>query len=133
MDCPWCGCGWLFTCLTCRKAFSFAIGVEIDSTWEELAREDLSGWPTEPADDDIAQWIAAMQEILADVQPERQYAILDGSVFPADAKDLEFSGWYAYHKLESLPQVEAMIDDSAIEKTLANPEYWTKNALSETE
>ena len=19
MDCPWCGCGWLFSCITCRK------------------------------------------------------------------------------------------------------------------
>ena len=24
MDCPWCGCGWLFVCSKCRKAFSFA-------------------------------------------------------------------------------------------------------------
>src|SRR5262249_18861030 len=24
MDCPWCGCGWLFICSRCRKAFTFA-------------------------------------------------------------------------------------------------------------
>ena len=41
VGCPWCGCGWLFSCIKCRKAFTFATAVEIDKTWEELAREDL--------------------------------------------------------------------------------------------
>lgn len=24
LDCPWCGCGWLISCATCGKAFTFA-------------------------------------------------------------------------------------------------------------
>jgi hypothetical protein len=41
MDCPWCGCGWLFTCGVCRKAFAFAEGVEINESWEETAERDV--------------------------------------------------------------------------------------------
>jgi len=42
IDCPWCGCGWLFTCIECRKAFVFERAIESDSPWHELARRDLT-------------------------------------------------------------------------------------------
>ena len=41
MDCPWCGCGWLFTCSRCRKAFTFAEGVEVHESWEETANRTI--------------------------------------------------------------------------------------------
>src|SRR5205809_7865690 len=66
MDCPWCGCGWLFTCIECRKAFTFARGVLVDLTWEELARRDLfNKWQTDPSVEDIQSWIGAMRELLS--------------------------------------------------------------------
>ena len=43
MDCPWCGCGWLITCMNCRKAFTFARVIELDSTYEDIAAEDQGG------------------------------------------------------------------------------------------
>ncbi len=43
-DCPWCGCGWLFTCISSRKAFTFAAGIELETNWEELATADWKGW-----------------------------------------------------------------------------------------
>jgi hypothetical protein len=134
MDCPWCGCGWLFTCMTCRKAFTFAEGFEIEATWEELAREDIrNGWQDEPSDEDVAAWVAAMQEILADVAPGHRYVILDGAVIPVDATSVAFDGWHAHHDLESLPHVDALSDTSVIEELLANREYWTTNALPDAE
>src|SRR6266566_1407987 len=36
MDCPWCGCGWLFTCSHCRKAFTFAEAVEGDFALDQM-------------------------------------------------------------------------------------------------
>ncbi|HJN76044.1 MAG TPA: hypothetical protein QGF58_19085 [Myxococcota bacterium] len=24
LDCPWCGCGWMLSCIDCRKSFVFA-------------------------------------------------------------------------------------------------------------
>ena len=33
LDCPWCGCGWLFSCIKCRKAFTFGrvVSAPVDS------------------------------------------------------------------------------------------------------
>jgi hypothetical protein len=60
MDCPWCGCGWLFTCRTCRKAFTFATAVEVEASLEELARQDLSSGfyrGKKVPDDALEDWI----------------------------------------------------------------------------
>ena len=128
-DCPWCGCGWLFSCVTCRKAFTFAVGVELDHTWEQIAREDLRGAVEGLASDEgVAEWIAAMQEILAEVEVGRRYVILDGTVIPVDARDFELDGWYARHELRSLPQVNALVNSSVVERVLGNRDYWLANA-----
>ena len=133
ISCPWCGCGWLFTCITCRKGFTFAEGVQIESAWEELAQEDIRNmWRSEATDDEVRAWIATMKEILADVRIGDRYVILDGAVIPITATGVEFDGWHAHHKLESLPQVDALSNRSIIEKQLANREYWIANALPDS-
>jgi hypothetical protein len=54
MDCPWCGCGWLFTCIECRRAFAFAEGIVVDELWEETAARDLRNrWKTDPSNQDV--------------------------------------------------------------------------------
>ena len=132
MDCPWCGCGWLFSCLTCRKAFTFAEGVELATTWEELAREDENGrFHKEPSAEQIREWVEAMKEILDGVMVGKRYAILDGTVFPADSKAIEFNGWHAHHRFDVLPQRKALHDRSVLEQTLASRHYWQENALPE--
>jgi len=132
MDCPWCGSGWLFTCVTCRKAFTFAEGVEIEGTWEDIAREDIRNkWKEEPSEDDVGSWIEAMKEILSDVRAGAHYVIIDGAVIPADASKVTFDGWHAHHEFESLPQVDAQTDKSVLDSKLSNREYWTSNALPE--
>ena len=56
LDCPWCGCGWLASCIECRKAFTFAKVVDVDLTYEQIVRRDainrgaiiaehLTAWP----------------------------------------------------------------------------------------
>ena len=132
MDCPWCGCGWLFSCRTCRKAFTFAEGVEIDSSWEDLAREDIRNkWNEEPSDEDIASWIEAMKEILVEVRAGGVYVIIDGTVISAEAKNIEFDGWHAHHKFAGIPQVQALSDRSVLDERLGDRGYWTANALPE--
>jgi hypothetical protein len=129
-DCPWCGCGWLFTCISCRKAFTFAEGVETEATWENLAREDFrKKYRDEPSEEDVADWVEVMKEVLADVEVGRRYVILDGTVFAAEATNVEFDGWYAHHTLAALPQVQGLTDDSAVGEVLRNPDYWYTNAL----
>ncbi|HBH51883.1 MAG TPA: hypothetical protein DDY91_08330 [Planctomycetaceae bacterium] len=134
MDCPWCGCGWLFTCMTCRRAFAFAEGVELETNWEELALEDIrNSWQSEPSEDDVASWVAAMKVILANVEPGKQYAILDGFVLSVDATAIEFEGWHAHHHLDSLPQIDALEDRSLLDTSIGSRGYWTSRALPKSE
>src|SRR5262245_31898380 len=70
LDCPWCGCGWLFSCLKCRKSFTFARAVLMKETIQELAARDVAVWrPRTPLDsaegkEAIEQWISEMNELL---------------------------------------------------------------------
>jgi hypothetical protein len=132
MDCPWCGCGWLFSCITCRKAFTFAKGIETDETWEELARRDISAMFQEtPEDEYVAQWIEAMQQLTADVEPDQEYVCFDGVLVPTDVSGLEYVGWHAAHNLDFVPQVKALEDESIMEEILANMDYWESHAVGD--
>src|SRR5689334_2744599 len=81
MDCPWCGCGWLFTCIACRKAFTFAKAVVVKDSWEEIGRRDLENqWRKLPEDQEVENWVEAMKELLAGIEPGKEYVCLDGRI-----------------------------------------------------
>jgi len=131
MDCPWCGCGWLFTCITCRKAFTFAEGIETSEPLESIGRRSLlNSWQREPSPSELEEWSAAMSELLADVQVGRRYVYLDGLFLPADMKGIVVTGWAARHALDELPQVVARRDPSILEATLGDRAYWQKRKSS---
>lgn len=132
MDCPWCGCGWLFTCIECRKAFTFARGIQVNESWEELALRDLTNqWHNKPSREDISNWVAAMKELLADVKVGGKYVCLDGVIIPAQAAKIRFDGWHCHHDLAYVPQAAALKDRSIVEEVLSNREYWKGNVLSD--
>lgn len=134
LDCPWCGCGWLFACIECRKAFTFARGIETDEPWHDLARKDLFlNTGVEPNDLDVQQWVNVMRGLMADVEPGETYVVLDGCFVPADAAGIEIDGWVARHELDFVPQVAALEDPGIIDSMLANREYWLSHALPEGE
>jgi hypothetical protein len=125
-DCPWCGCGWLFTCQTCRKAFTFAVGIETEEPWEVLARRDLQGQGLkEPSERQIEAWVKVMRSMLSAVRPGTTYVIFDGCLLPADATGLQLTGWYARHALNVVPQTAALRDPSLVGSVLTNRDYWT--------
>jgi hypothetical protein len=127
-DCPWCGCGWLFTCLRCRKAFTFARGIEVEETLEELALRDFG---PDTDSDLLADWVADMRSLLAKVEVGERYVYLDGRVHPARLGSVEFSGWYASHRFAHLPQVVAEGARAALDAELGQESYWRTNALPE--
>ncbi|MBL9173343.1 MAG: hypothetical protein JNL10_07410 [Verrucomicrobiales bacterium] len=136
MDCPWCGCGWLFTCSDCRKAFTFAEAVEVDFTLEEMARRDFQHWNrpgTAPRAEDIQGWVDFMQTFLRGVEAGQRYVYLDGVVIPTDVDGLTFKGIHSSHDLAVVPQVEALRDQSIIRDLLSNPRYWNESALQRDE
>ncbi len=132
MDCPWCGCGWLFLCASCRKPFTFALAEEVNFTWEHLAHNDLDGkWGRQPTAEEVEEWIGFMKILLKDVQAGKQYAYIDGWVFSIDETDLQFEGWYARHELSHVPQAAAVKDVTTLDMTLGNKEYWHSRRIKE--
>jgi len=132
MDCPWCGCGWLFICPNCRRAFTFAWAVEVELGWEQLAHNDLDGkYGNVPTDQDIAEWIEFMKILLKHIEVGQQYVYIDGWVLPAHQKELRFDGWHSRHELEMAPQTAALTDSSLLDATLGNERYWRENEISE--
>lgn len=131
MDCPWCGCGWLFCCAVCRKAFTFAVCVEMNESWEATARRDLDnrGADFKPSEHDIADWVDAMQEMCRDLEVGQQYVYLDGWFIPRDTEEIVIEGMHAYHELDGVPQVIALQDKAIVEEVLANKDYWTENEV----
>ncbi len=132
MDCPWCGCGWLFVCAKCRKAFTFARAEEVDLTWEQLAHNDLDGkWGRQPTAEEVSEWIGLMTVLLKGIEPGRQYAYIDGWVFAINETNLQFEGWHARHELSRVPQAAAVKDATALDRTLRNKEYWDTRQIEE--
>lgn len=131
MDCPWCGCGWLFSCIKCRKAFTFAVGVEVKESWEDTAIRDIrnGGWEEKPSKNSVKLWITAMKAFLEDVEPGQTYVYLDGYMIPIDAEPVQFEGWHSRHDFKKLPQVAALKTKSIVDKILGNRNYWQKTAL----
>ncbi len=131
MDCPWCGCGWLFVCPKCRKAFTFARAEECELTWEQLAHNDLDGkYGRQPCQEEIDDWIGFMKVLTKDIQPGKVYVYIDGWVFPASEKQLHFEGMHARHDLPVVPQAAALSDRQSLEKTLGNRGYWDDRKLN---
>lgn len=124
MDCPWCGCGWLFSCMKCRKAFTFARAVIVNDSWDDLARRDILGMGIEVTDDEVNSWVESMTAYLSLVTEGKQYVAFDGEVIPTDAGAIEFDGWRSHHRLDFVPQVAALADGSIMDTLLSNVEYW---------
>ena len=129
MDCPWCGCGWLFTCIGCGKAFTFAKGIEVPEPWEETAKRDLRRWGKEPPRDRVSEWVEAMKELLRDVNPGEEYVCLDGMIIPTTATSVCFEGWHSRHDLPFVPQVAALQEPSVLDSTLGDRDYWERSAV----
>jgi hypothetical protein len=129
MDCPWCGCGWLFTCITCRKAFTFAKGVVVPESWEETARRELRHRTEEPTHGDISDWVDAMKDLLAEIKVGNEYVYFDGSIIPTAATSLRFEGWHSRHDLPYLPHLAALKDQAVLASVLENREYWNRTAV----
>ena len=129
VDCPWCGCGRLFTCMECRKAFIFARAIETDWSWQELARRDLTNkWNKRPSRADVRDWVEAMRVLTKDLVLGQEYVYLDGYILPLDAQGT-FDGWAARHEFDVLPQVAALDDPQILASTVGSKSYWLERRI----
>lgn len=131
LDCPWCGCGWLFSCKDCGLAFAFAKAVMLDTTWEEIAESTLKNTEFPYKKKDVKLWAGWLEEMCEDLEEGHRYVYFDGAVIDCDYDDIEFEGQYAAHELDFIPQVAALKDPKVKDEILENPEYWMERRLEE--
>jgi hypothetical protein len=129
-DCPWCGCGWLFTCSRCRKAFTFAEGVEVNESWEDTGTRDIRAFfRREPEPGEVEEWIEFMKILLKGVECGEQYVYFDGFVIPVTADGITMEGWHSHHQLDFVPQVAALSDSEICDGLLSSTKYWQSNRV----
>ncbi|MFT3878312.1 MAG: hypothetical protein QM703_01470 [Gemmatales bacterium] len=130
MDCPWCGCGWLFICSQCRRAFTFAEVVEVNESWEVTADRTIRGrYQRPPEPGEIEEWIGFMEILLDGIEVGQKYVYFDGYVIPTTADSINIEGWHANHSLDFVPQVAALTDSSISDSLLSAREYWQTNRV----
>jgi hypothetical protein len=111
--------------MDCRQPATFALGVEEDMSWEELATHDLIGCGIpEPSAFRVREHAEALEELMRGVKVGRRYVYLDGVIIPADADAVHFTGWHARHDFEFVPHVKALTDPSIVSEFLGNPDNW---------
>lgn len=131
LDCPWCGCGWLISCMKCRKAFTFGRIVDVDRSYADIVREDFAGRGVSADAEDIehgAQW---MEEALADLGVGDIVVYLDGAYLPVDTANFAYDGWYAQHDFDRLPHAVALEQPNALRETLGDKAYWDERKLED--
>lgn len=129
LDCPWCGCGYLMTCMKCRKAFTFARIIDVDRTYEDIVREDLSRRDIEVNDEVVAEGVEWMTEAFADHKVGDTVVYLDGAYLNIDTTNFAYDGWYAQHDFDRLPHVLALTQPNALQSTLGDKDYWLEREL----
>lgn len=127
MDCPWCGCGYLFSCLSCGKAFTFARCEEVGLEAEDIVAIDYErffGDGRKCPKDKIEKYAADLRLSMSNLKLGSEYVILDTHVIEV-AERAYFTGEYGKHLLDVLPQVEHRSDKKALISALERP-YWTR-------
>lgn len=135
LDCPWCGCGWLFSCSKCKKAFTYAVVKETDLSLVELGRREVEsrGLTGKVTEDDIAEWAEAMAADINRFDIGQVVVYLDGTYFPVDAKDVSFDGYFAHHEFSTLPHADALEHPDALSQAFSDPQYWIERELADAD
>ncbi len=128
--CPWCGCGWLLGCITCRKASAFGRGVDVGMSYEDLARRDIRTFNEdltyEPKPKEVRELAAWLRQAMAHVEVGKLYVNFDQRVVAADASALKLVGQIGSHDLPYVPQVRALTDPNVQRDVLTNRRYWDR-------
>jgi hypothetical protein len=124
LDCPWCGCGWLISCVHCRKAFTFAEVVDVDRTYRELCTADFGSKGIELDEADLNDAAAWMADAVASLRLGEIVVYLDGVYFPLEERDVQFDGAFAAHDLPRLPHAEAIARPGVLLEKLGDKRYW---------
>lgn len=143
-DCPWCGCGWLFSCVQCRKAFTYARVVEVDTEPTALATLNVERFFHVSADKfdaghrkAVEQQASAIAKASSTLILGTECVVLDGKLFKLKHGDaafstisLTFTGMYARHRLTDLPQQTFRKDQKGLIDFLGDRDYWLDRKIN---
>ncbi len=129
LDCPWCSCGWLLTCIKCRKDFTFGRVVDVDRSYASIVREDFTNRGEAASEDEVTDGAEWMAEALADLKIGDTVVYLDGSYLPLDTTNFAYDGWHAQHDFDRLPHAVALEHPNALRETLGVKSYWDEREL----
>ncbi len=129
LGCPWCGCGWLFCCMMCGKAFTYAKPVLIDYPLRELVERDLlaRGWKRD--DEWFESETAYLADLMSDIEEGCEYVYLDGVIFPLDTREIEFDGLHSHHRFATLPHADELENPGALDAAIGDAAYWEARRL----
>ncbi len=131
-DCPWCGCGWMLSCVACRRGFVFAVAEDRGESIADLvarqaahhAEDFPSVAPATPAEQaEIASYYEKWYRVLT---PGARYVVFDDVIVPVTAPRCYVRGAYGEHRLAYVPQVAAALDQKVLRDVLCAPKYWDR-------
>lgn len=126
LGCPWCGCGWLFSCAFCGKAFTYAKPVSVNTPLAEIVERDFLGRGLKKDRSMIREGVDYMEWMLGQVQEGIEYVYFDGYPLPLDIKNIKLEGKFGVHLIKSLPHVKERKVPGTLEKELSRVSYWTR-------
>ncbi len=124
MDCPWCGCGYLWSCASCRKAFTFGVIAAIDGDGiQEVLDHQMRAYAGLRA-----PWASMFDQhqmilLLSLYRPGQRVAYLDGRAIPVPTNDgpVTVNGQVKRHALDPLPHLAGK---EQLLKVLGSRFYW---------
>ena len=115
-SCPWCGCGYLWSCITCRNSFTIAEAVEVPLTFDEIRELDARGFfGEERRPPGMVKWRNEASAFSTEnLVLGAKYVYLDGSAHDVRADGLHFRGRIKQHSLRGIPHITAPSADDLI-------------------
>jgi hypothetical protein len=114
--------------------FTFAEVRKTDIPLVELGRREarVRGLSV-VTEEEIAEWAEGMTEALDHFDIGDIVVYLDGSYWTVDSTDIEFTGYFAKHRLERLPHAEALTDTPRLRAILGDKNYWLARERTDRE
>ena len=136
LDCPWCGCGFLFSCWKCRRAFTFAEAFETELTLDDIVRRDFEAFL---GPRDAKEYLSErglkmrkhdIERMLQGVELGGAYVYLDGYAHRV-GQERSFVGVYGRHALSGFPWLRPGASADTLQRDF-DRDYWELAAAAKS-
>jgi hypothetical protein len=129
--CPWCGCGWLWSCTVCRKSFTFAKVVDLPMPYADFVHDDALRWGMSADEVNgkrggrlVAQGAEILKRFTAPLLVDREYVLLDQCAVLAYEPVIGLVGKVRVHDFPLPPQTVARKAGNEELELLLDSRYW---------